>query len=63
MILNMYVERKYRRKGIARALMEAMLAWCRENGFTSVGLHASEEGRPLYEQLGFKPTNEMSLSF
>ena len=62
MILNMYVEREHRRRGIARALMEKMIAWCRENGFVSVGLHASDEGRPLYEQLGFEPTNEMRLS-
>jgi GNAT superfamily N-acetyltransferase len=62
MILNMYVEREYRRRGIARALMQAMIAWCRENGFVSVGLHASDQGRPLYEQLGFEPTNEMRLS-
>jgi GNAT superfamily N-acetyltransferase len=61
MILNMYVEREFRRKGIARALMQAMIAWCRENGFANVGLHASDEGRPLYEQLGFKSTNEMRL--
>jgi GNAT superfamily N-acetyltransferase len=62
MILNMYVEREYRRRGIARALMVKMIAWCRENGFVSVGLHASDEGRSLYEQLGFKPTNEMRLN-
>ena len=61
MILNMYVEREYRRQGIARALMEAMITWCRENGFVSVALHASEEGRLHYEKLGFKPTNEMRL--
>lgn len=61
MILNMYVEREYRRRGIARALMEKAIEWCRENGFSNVGLHASEEGRPLYEKLGFEPTNEMRL--
>jgi GNAT superfamily N-acetyltransferase len=61
MILNMYVEREYRRRGIARELMLAIIEWCRENGFTSVALHASDEGRALYEQLGFKPTNEMRL--
>jgi hypothetical protein len=38
-----------------------MIDWCRENGFINVGLHASDEGRPVYEQLGFKPTNEMRL--
>jgi GNAT superfamily N-acetyltransferase len=62
MILNVYVEREHRRRGIARALMEAMIAWCRENEFAHVALHASDEGRPLYEQLGFKPTTEMCLS-
>ena len=61
MILNMYVESAYRRKGIAQALMEAMIAWCRENEFAYVRLHASEQGRGLYEKLGFKPTDEMRL--
>lgn len=61
MILNMYVEQPYRRRGIARALMEEMIDWCRGEGFAYVGLHASDEGRPLYENLGFKPTNEMRL--
>jgi GNAT superfamily N-acetyltransferase len=61
MILNMYVEAGHRRRGVARALMQVMIAWCRENGFTHVGLHASDEGRPLYEKLGFKPSSEMRL--
>jgi hypothetical protein len=26
-----------------------------------VSLHASDFGRPLYESLGFRPTNEMRL--
>jgi hypothetical protein len=26
-------------------------------------LHASAEGRPLYEKLGFEATNEMRLRF
>ena len=63
MILNLYVEREHRRRGIANALMKRMIAWCRENGFLSVALHASDDGRTLYERLGFKPTNEMRLDF
>lgn len=62
MILNMYVEREFRRRGIARRLMQEMIAWCRENGYKSVSVHASNEGRPLYESLGFQPTNEMRLT-
>ena len=61
MILNVYVEGAYRRRGIAKSLMEAMIAWCREEKFANVGLHASDEGRPLYEKLGFRATNEMRL--
>ena len=61
LIANMYTEPPYRRKGIARKLMETMIDWCREEGFGSVVLHASVEGRPLYESLGFKQTNEMRL--
>jgi GNAT superfamily N-acetyltransferase len=60
-IVNMYTEPEYRRRGLARRLMEAMVAWCRAQRMTTVYLHASDEGRPLYDSLGFKPTNEMRL--
>lgn len=60
-IVNMYTEHAYRREGLARKLMLTMIAWCRNEGFGSVLLHASPDGRPLYEQLGFKATNEMRL--
>ena len=60
-ILNVYTEPEYRRRGIARRLMQTMVDWCRQAGFQSVSLHASEDGRPLYESMGFKPTEEMKL--
>jgi ribosomal protein S18 acetylase RimI-like enzyme len=62
-ILNVYTYPEYRRKGVARALMQAMLDWCKTEGFTAVFLHASDDGRPLYESLGFKFNNEMRLKF
>jgi GNAT superfamily N-acetyltransferase len=58
-LLNVYTEPAHRRRGVARALMDAMLAWCRARGITRFALHASDEGRPLYESLGFIATNEM----
>lgn len=61
MILNMYTEREFRRQGIARRVMQAMIDWCRDNGYRTVALHASSEGRPLYASLGFEPSNEMRL--
>jgi len=60
-ILNVYTEPPRRRQGIARRLMEAALDWCRTHGIRAVILHSSDDGRALYESLGFQPTNEMRL--
>ena len=60
-ILNVYTQPAHRRQGLARALMDTALTWCRQNGIRTIILHASHEGRPLYESLGFHPTNEMRL--
>ncbi len=62
-ILNVYTEPEFRKRGIARQVMLAILAWVKEQGFRSVNLHASNEGRPLYEKLGFEATNEMRRRF
>ena len=60
-ILNVYTEQEFRRRGIARQVMGIILEWIKAYGLRSVNLHASEEGRQLYERLGFVPTNEMRL--
>jgi len=62
-ILNVYTEPEFRRQGIARQIMQTILVWAKERGLRAVNLHASDEGRLLYEQLGFEPTNEMRLRF
>jgi GNAT superfamily N-acetyltransferase len=59
LILNVYCEPEHRRRGLARALMAAMLEWCKRERIAKVVLHASQDGRPLYESLGFVQTNEM----
>jgi GNAT superfamily N-acetyltransferase len=60
-ILNVYTNSHYRRRGLARALMQAAVDWCKQNGIDTIILHASPSGRTLYESLGFSPTNEMRL--
>ena len=60
-ILNVYTRPESRRKGLARKLMEHAISWCRVNGVGTVILHASSEGRPLYESMGFKSTTEMRI--
>jgi GNAT superfamily N-acetyltransferase len=59
LVVNVYTEPGYRRLGIARALMRALLDWSVAAGYGRVVLHASDAGRELYAALGFRPTNEM----
>ncbi len=61
LVVNVYVQPAYRRRGLARRLMLAILDWCREQGIERVVLHASVMGRPLYESLGFTLSNELFL--
>ena len=58
-LMSMYTEKPYRRKGVAKLVVKGALRWCRDHKFETVVLHASREGRPLYESLGFEPTSEM----
>lgn len=58
---NVYVLPEFRRRGLARRLVETARDWCKAEGFTRLSLNASQAGRPLYEAMGFHPTNQMSL--
>jgi GNAT superfamily N-acetyltransferase len=62
-ILNVYTEQEFRRRGIARRVVAVILDWAKGHGLRAVNLHASDEGRHLYEELGFAATNEMRLFF
>jgi GNAT superfamily N-acetyltransferase len=58
-IQNVYTEPDWRRRGLAMLLMKEIISWARKTGIDSLVLHASDEGRPLYEKLGFIATTEM----
>jgi GNAT superfamily N-acetyltransferase len=60
-ILNVYTAAEFRRRGLAGELVKAALQWCRSNGVDVVMLHASPNGRRLYESMGFAATNEMRI--
>jgi GNAT superfamily N-acetyltransferase len=60
-ILNVYTAGEFRRRGLAGELMKAAIQWCCTNGVDIVVLHASPEGRRLYESMGFVGTNEMRV--
>ncbi len=61
-LAHLYIRPEWRRRGVGTALMEATLAGARRLRLGRVRLHATEEGRALYERLGFKlRTNTMEL--
>jgi GNAT superfamily N-acetyltransferase len=58
-IQNVYTEPEWRRRGLAALLIKRIIDWAREQGIESLVLHASDEGRAVYERLGFIATTEM----
>ena len=60
-LLSMFVEPRFRRKGVASLIIKHAVEWCRRNGYTRILLHANKKGRHLYRKLGFIRTWEMRL--
>jgi GNAT superfamily N-acetyltransferase len=60
-VSNMYVRSEYRRRGIGRSLMSAMLFDDRRLGFENSVLLASVAGSKLYPCLGYEKIGELAL--
>lgn len=58
-ILNVWTNPEHRRKGIARGLMETVMAEARQRKIRVLALHASDEGKQVYEKVGFRASREM----
>lgn len=57
-LMNVYTEEHYRRRGIARQLVNMLIEDACVHGATEISLDATESGRPLYESVGFKASEE-----
>lgn len=57
-LMNVYTEKHYRRRGIARRLVNMLIEDACVHGATEISLDATESGRPLYESVGFKASEE-----
>jgi GNAT superfamily N-acetyltransferase len=60
-VQSVYVVPAERHCGVARAIMERILAFARESNFISLSLHPSDQARRLYAALGFVAADEMTL--
>jgi GNAT superfamily N-acetyltransferase len=60
-ILNVYTRPEARRMGLARALFQKLVDEAKAAGVRRIWLRASDEGRPLYESMGFATGNYLQL--
>lgn len=58
-IVNVFTEPQWRRRGIASLLIKEIIIWSKNEQIDRLVLHASDEGRSIYERLGFIASNEM----
>jgi len=60
-VYNVATDPAYRRRGLSRACMTALLEWFAGTGADVVDLRASPEGEPLYASLGFVRTADPAM--
>src|SRR5215213_692191 len=60
-LVSMWVDPRYRRRGVARALVDQAVRWAAERRAREVVLWVADQNtaaRRLYERIGFRPTGE-----
>ena len=57
-LMNVYTAAGYRRQGIAKGLILALHEEARQRGVTEITLDATEQGRRLYEAMGYRASDE-----
>lgn len=54
-ISSISTERDHRRQGLAGAVLDRLISELGTRGITRVELHATDDGRSVYESRGFRP--------
>ena len=62
-LMSMYTEKEFRRRGVAKLIVNSALEWSKKHNYDRLVLHASKMGRPVYESFGFEPSSEMRFRF
>ncbi|MBC2604339.1 GNAT family N-acetyltransferase [Puniceicoccus vermicola] len=59
-LMDVYVLPNFRRKGVARSMIEMLWGWFEASNISTVNLDASRLSGDLYEKLGFKSSIQMT---
>lgn len=54
LLLNVWTDENYRRQGLATKLLNNTIEDAKKSGVMNISLKATDQGRPVYEKLGFK---------
>lgn len=57
-ISSMSTDREHRRRGLAGAILDDLLEECADRGVEVIGLHATPQGRSIYERRGFRTRDD-----
>lgn len=57
-LMNVYTMKEWQRRGIAKKMVSILIEEAWKRGVTEISLDATEEGRPLYYELGFTDSDE-----
>ncbi|MCI5207668.1 MAG: GNAT family N-acetyltransferase [Candidatus Electrothrix sp. ATG2] len=56
---SIYTEKPHRRKKYAQRIVHSAVNYCKAKGITFAFLHASSQGEPVYQKIGFSPASDM----
>jgi GNAT superfamily N-acetyltransferase len=60
-VFNVATDGPYRRRGLSTACLNALLAWFGSREVPVVRLFATDDGRPMYERMGFTRQTNTSM--
>ncbi len=60
-LMNVYVNKNYRRQGIAQKMITILIEEAKERGCSEISLDATQAGRPVYKTLGFCDNDEAMI--
>lgn len=58
-LMNIYVREEYRKHGIAHAIVGRLIDEAKKRGCRKIYLETTEDGKPVYESLGFRDMPDM----